>query len=113
MKRTKMKQPPVPPERRETIRQQIMGALEGRTLSAQELSGEVAVSEKDIYEHLEHIQRSSIRGGNTLRTMPAVCKKCGFVFRKRDKLSKPGKCPVCKSSFIEPPLFSLQWGKKE
>lgn len=31
---------------------------------------------------------------------PSECLKCGFVFKKRDRLKTPGKCPVCKSEEI-------------
>jgi hypothetical protein len=38
---------------------------------------------------------------------PAECRKCGFVFQKREKLKKPGKCPICRSESIEEPLFGI------
>jgi hypothetical protein len=33
--------------------------------------------------------------------------KCGFIFRKRDRLKKPGRCPVCHGEHIQDPLFSI------
>jgi predicted Zn-ribbon and HTH transcriptional regulator len=104
MKIQKPKKPFIPMERRETIRQKIISLLADRTVSAKDLSAEVLVSEKEIYEHLEHIHRSVGKG---LTVMPAECRKCGFVFKKRDKMKKPGRCPVCHSELIQEPFFTV------
>lgn len=97
----------MPPERHETIRREIMEVLEGNSLSARDISGNVGVSVRDAYEHLEHIQKTINRKEYRLIVTPAECRKCGFVFRKRERLKKPGKCPVCRSESIEEPLFSI------
>jgi predicted Zn-ribbon and HTH transcriptional regulator len=102
------KEPFVPVERQETVRQKMVSLLEGNALSAKDISADVGVSEKEVYEHLEHIQMTSNRSKYAFVVTPAVCKKCGFVFRKREKLKKPGKCPVCRSEAIEEPLFSIK-----
>lgn len=94
----------MPAERRETVRQEIVNLLEKETLSAKELSGAVRSSEKEVYDHLGHIQKKK---AVSLRTIPAECRKCGFVFRKRERLRKPGKCPVCRSESILEPLFRI------
>ncbi len=101
------KGPFIPVERHGTIRQEIISALEGRTLSAKEISAEVRISEKEVYEHLEHIQRSMNKKEHHLMIKSAECMKCGFVFAKRERLKKPGKCPVCKGELIQEPLFSI------
>ncbi|MBI5407921.1 MAG: transcriptional regulator [Nitrospirae bacterium] len=103
----KNKPEPVPKDRKETIRRQIISALKGKDLTAQELSGEVRVSEKEVYGHLQHIQKSLGAVDYALTVTPAGCRKCGFVFRKREKLKKPGKCPVCRSESIEEPVFRI------
>lgn len=100
-------QPFVPEERHETIRREIMAALEGRTLSAKEISAAVRISEHEVYGHLEHIRKSTSKKSRQLVIKPAECMKCGFVFSKRDRLKKPGRCPVCRRQFIQDPLFSL------
>lgn len=104
----KPKEPSVPVERRETIRQEIITLLEGKTFSAREISACVAVSEKEVYEHLEHIRRTINKREYNLVVTPAVCKKCGFSFRKRERLNKPSKCPVCRHEIIGDPLFSVR-----
>ncbi|HDO22603.1 MAG TPA: transcriptional regulator [Nitrospirae bacterium] len=99
----------VPVERRDTVRQEIISILEGSILTAREISGRVSISEKDVYEHLNHIQISMNRGrGYRLTVTPSECRKCGFVFKKRDKLAKPGRCPICRNQSIADPLFSIK-----
>ncbi|MBI4689740.1 MAG: transcriptional regulator [Nitrospirae bacterium] len=103
----KHKEPSIPAERSETIRQKIISVLEGQTLSAKDISGHVGISEKEVYGHLEHIRRTMNRKDHDLNITPAECRKCGFVFRKRERLKKPGKCPVCRNDLIQEPFFSI------
>jgi len=104
----KPKEPFIPVERHETVRQKIISVLEGQTFSAKDISADVMVSEKEVYEHLEHIQKTLNKRDRNLIITPAECKKCGFVFRKRDRLKKPGRCPVCRGELISEPLFSIK-----
>ncbi|MEK7712428.1 MAG: transcriptional regulator [Nitrospirota bacterium] len=104
----KHKEPPVPIERHETVRQRIISILDGQTLSAKEISGSVSIPEKEVCEHLEHIQKTVNTRDAHLVVIPAECAKCGFVFRKRERLKKPGKCPMCRSEFIHEPLFLIK-----
>ncbi|MEE8328733.1 MAG: transcriptional regulator [Thermodesulfovibrionia bacterium] len=106
----KAKKSPIPVERQETVRKDIISVLEGQTLSAKEISALVKVSEKEVYSHLEHIQRTINKRKQNLNITPAECRKCRFVFKKRDRLKKPGKCPVCHGEFIHEPLFSIRQG---
>lgn len=106
--KNKPKEPFVPIERRETIRQEITDVLKDSVLSAKDISGSVGIPVKEVYEHLAHIQKTVCKGEHHLDVIPAECKKCGFVFKKRERLKKPGKCPVCRSESIEEPLFSIR-----
>lgn len=107
--RKRPKEPPVPSDRPETVRQEITALLRGGgRFTARDISVNVGVSEKEVLEHLAHIQRSLERRGPALVVTPAECRRCGFVFRKRDRLKKPGKCPACKGQSIEEPLFSIE-----
>ncbi|MBI5074018.1 MAG: ArsR family transcriptional regulator [Nitrospirae bacterium] len=108
VKKQKPKEPFVPAERHETIRKDILSLLLERTLSAKEISAEVHISEKDVYEHLEHIGRSTHKTGHHLTVIPAECSKCGFVFIKRERLKKPGRCPICHGEKIQEPLFVIR-----
>jgi transcriptional regulator len=103
----KHKGPFVPQERRDTIRQGIISVLTGRSLSAREISAEVGISEKDVVDHLGHIRIAVRKSRERLMIVPAECKKCGFRFKKRERLNKPGKCPICRSQQIQEPRFSI------
>ena len=103
----KHKGPFVPQERRDTIRQEIISVLTGRSLSAREISAEVGISEKDVVDHLGHIRIAVRKSKERLMIVPAECKKCGFRFKKRERLNKPGKCPICRSQQIQEPRFSI------
>jgi len=107
-KKTEPAEPSLPVERTETIRRRIMSLLERTLLSAKDLSKEIMVSEKDIYDHLEHIRKTSGKRDGHFIITPAECRKCGFRFKKREKITKPGKCPICKSELIQEPYFSLK-----
>jgi transcriptional regulator len=107
VRRQKPKEPFVPAERHETIRKEILSLLLDQYLSAKEISGEVHISEKDVYDHLEHIARSTHKTGHHLTVISAECTKCGFVFKKRERLKKPGRCPVCHGEKIQEPLFAI------
>ena len=105
------KEPFVPVERHETIRRQIMDILAGKILSAKEISGQIRIPEKEVYEHLEHIRKTINKKEQTLTVTPSECLKCGFLFKKRERLKKPGKCPVCRSELIQNPIFSIKTGR--
>lgn len=102
------KEPPLPSERHETIRREIMHMLQQGMRSAREISSEARIPEKDVYFHLEHIQKTAHKTDRHLHVQPAECLKCGFAFAKREKLKKPGRCPVCRSELIQEPLFTIK-----
>ena len=104
----KAKEPSVPLAMQETFRREIFSALTERPHSAKELSSEIRLSEKEIYDHLEHVRKSMNKSARQLIVTPAECKKCGFVFSKRERLKKPGRCPVCRGEAIYEPLFSIE-----
>jgi predicted Zn-ribbon and HTH transcriptional regulator len=102
------KEPPMPVERYDTIRKYMIALLEEQTMSARDISAAIRISEKEVYEHLEHIRKTLNKDNAHLKVEPAQCEKCGFSFTKRGRLKKPGKCPLCRSSLILPPLFSIK-----
>ncbi len=101
------KQPPVPPERQESLRRQLAGLLEDGPLTALEISGALSIPEREVYSHLEHLQRSLRGAAKELAVHPARCNRCGFVFSKRERLKKPSRCPACREQSISPPQFEL------
>ena len=109
MSRPDRKGPRAPMARDETVRQEIVSVLEDYgPFTARELSTEVRVREREVHEHLEHIRRSLEKTGKRLEVTPPECRKCGFVFADRKRLTKPGKCPSCRSTSIEAPAFKVR-----
>jgi transcriptional regulator len=101
------KEPPEPLERYNTIRKYIISLLEEYCISAKDILTYLRISENDVCDHLEHIRKSMNKANRHLNLTPAQCEKCGFVFTKRGRLTKPGKCPACYSTLIRTPLFSI------
>jgi transcriptional regulator len=87
-----------------------MAFLQQRAVTALEISAAVRLPEREVYEHLEHIHRSLSRTGHPLVVIPSACRKCGFVFTKRDRMKRPGRCPVCRNEALEDPLFLIEEG---
>lgn len=112
MKDMKRDKEPAPIEATETIRREILAAIEQGPLSARDISGTVGISEKDVAGHLEHIRASLHRAGRALAVHPAECLRCGFLFEKRSRLTTPGRCPVCRSESVQPPLFSASLARR-
>jgi hypothetical protein len=94
-----------------TIRQSIIFVLKEQEVTAKEISQAVGIREKEVYEHLAHIARSRTLGGKFVHS-PSTCKGCGFVFKKRDRLTPPGKCFLCRSEAITPPRFTIRTTKE-
>lgn len=93
----------IPEERNETIRKEIIDILKGPKQTVGSISKLVRKQEKDIVEHLNHICKSE-----NVIIEPAECIKCGYVFEGRVKVKKPSKCPKCKSTYIDDPMFSIR-----
>jgi hypothetical protein len=102
----------VPEERYETLRRRIIALIKEKPFSGKELSGAIRIPEKDVYDHLEHIRKTMNKGEYRLVVQPARCSRCEFVFRKRVRLKKPGKCPLCRSESVTEPYFSLEKSEK-
>jgi predicted Zn-ribbon and HTH transcriptional regulator len=94
-------------EATQTIRARLKAELLREPGTAHELSARVRVSEKEIPGHLEHLEKSLKAEGSVLEVQPASCIACGFSFKKRERFSKPSRCPKCGSERIDPPVFSI------
>ncbi|MEN8687413.1 MAG: ArsR family transcriptional regulator [Desulfuromonadales bacterium] len=102
-----MTEPPPPPQRQRTPREMILQALAEGPLSARDLSQRVGLSEREVTGHLRHLQKSLKNSARRLQLTPPRCLDCCFVFQKRERLTRPGRCPVCRSTHLSEPLFSL------
>lgn len=92
-----------------TRRQRIIKLLEERDYSVSELAMMLDMrgkgSKKAVLEDLKAISKILKREGKILLIQPAVCRKCGFIFRA--EINIPSKCPRCKSQWIEEPRFKI------
>ena len=95
-------------DNRQTIRQEIIDLLSSEELTIRDLSQAVSLPEKEIVGHLGHIERSLQRQGKKLLITPYECITCGFVFDKRTRFTKPGRCPSCKNSHIQVAGFCIK-----
>jgi hypothetical protein len=92
----------------QTIRRQLIELLSAGTCGVRELSQELHQSEKEIYDHLEHIERSLKASGKRLVIEPSACLSCGFVFEHRTRPQPPGHCPQCKKTRIRRPRYAIR-----
>lgn len=90
-----------------TIRQQIVTLLEAHALSSMELAQELGILEKEVVQHLGHVRQTVAATGRKLRIIPCRCRKCNYLFKERRRFSRPGRCPQCRNSFLEPPRFTI------
>jgi len=90
-----------------TIRKEIAQLLSEDDLSARDLSQAIGIREKDVYHHLAHVARSVAARGKKLIILPFKCLACGYVFEERKRYTRPGRCPRCKKTHVEVPLYRV------
>ena len=90
-----------------TIRQRIIDLLRQEAMTALDISQAVRVAEKDVYRHLAHIEKTMAGQGRKLTFSPSTCLACGFTFTHRRRLTRPGRCPQCRNTRINHPLFRI------
>jgi predicted Zn-ribbon and HTH transcriptional regulator len=90
-----------------TVRQELLERLRRGPATLRELARELGLREAEAAEHLRHAMRS-LDPGHCLVEDPAACLGCGFSFRKRDRLTSPGRCPRCRSERIRPAVFRVE-----
>lgn len=76
--------------------------------SARDLSVAVRIPEKDVPLHLEHLERSLKKTEESLVILPAECAGCGYVFQRRTRFTRPGKCPECGATRVDAPEFVIR-----
>ena len=64
-----------------TIRQQLIEILSEGEFTAIDLSQDVGIGEKEVYEHLPHIALSVASQGKKLVIASSRCLKCGYVLK--------------------------------
>jgi hypothetical protein len=91
----------------QTLRRQITALLHDQEMDARDLSRELGLKEKEVYEHLAHVERSVAAAGGRFIMTPSRCLLCGYVFADRRRLTRPGRCPRCRRFKIMNPTFRI------
>ena len=89
------------------FRRDLVPLLLDQKMTLSEIARAVHETPKDVIDALTHLAKSSKHAEFELVVTPAECRKCGFEFRT-DKLSRPGKCPECKGTWIYEPIFEVK-----
>jgi hypothetical protein len=95
-------------DRAKTLRQAMILLLETGQVSARDLSKALKIQEKQVYDHLAHIERTLKAKGRKLVISPSKCSSCDYVFSDRKKFARPGRCPECKRSHISAPEYLIR-----
>jgi len=90
-----------------TTRQQMIAILSENDMSARELSQAIGIREKEVYEHLPHIARSAAAQRKKVIIRPSYCLMCGYVFQERKRFTRPSRCPRCKRSHLQEPMYRV------
>jgi transcriptional regulator len=90
-----------------TRRQEITEVLRNGTASLQDIAVILGVNIKAVFEDIPHIEKS-VRPQEKLVITPAECRRCGFIFKDRQKIRTPSRCPKCKNVRIKDPVFRIE-----
>jgi predicted Zn-ribbon and HTH transcriptional regulator len=88
------------------FRKALADHLLNAPMTVAEIAREAGVPMKAVADDLAHVARSLRHGGRRLVVHPAACRKCGFTFGP-DKLTRPGKCPECKGTWVSEPRVEV------
>jgi predicted Zn-ribbon and HTH transcriptional regulator len=90
-----------------SLRRSIIALLSDHEMDVRELSQELGIKEKEVCEHLVHVERSVAAARGKFILTPSQCLLCGFVFEDRRRLTRPGRCPRCRRSKLQNPSFRI------
>jgi predicted Zn-ribbon and HTH transcriptional regulator len=81
------------------FRKDLFSILSVEPRSVSSLARQLGLERGDVEDDLWHLIRSARAAGHRIVIQPARCRTCGFTFGE-DKLSKPGKCPDCRGTWL-------------
>jgi len=91
-----------------TPRQRIMELLTGTRLATHQLAQMLAIPERQVEDHLFHVVKSITRDKTSRFVLePSRCQDCDFVFCDRRRLTRPSRCPHCRSEGITAPRYGI------
>jgi predicted Zn-ribbon and HTH transcriptional regulator len=92
-----------------TARQRLTQLLANAPHTARELAAALDMPEREVEDHLQHIVKSLHRDqARRFLLHPSGCEECGYLFRDRSRLTRPSRCPRCRSEAITPPRFEIR-----
>lgn len=92
------------------FRKDLLTLLSVQPRSVSSLARDLGLTRGDVEEDLRHALRSAKAAGHQVVVIPARCRACGFTFDDQ-KLSKPSKCPACRSTRLYEPQISIERGE--
>ncbi len=90
-----------------TFRKDLRTVLATTRRSVSSIARELGLKRRNVEEDLRHAIRSARAAGHHVMIELARCRACGFTFGE-EKLSKPGKCPACRSTWLYEAQISIQ-----
>ena len=96
----------LPPER--TPRQRILDLLTDTRMTTDQLARMLGIPERQVEEHLVHVVKTVARDRSRRFILePSMCLDCEFMFRDRTRLTRPSRCPQCRSEGISAPRYGI------
>ncbi|MDH5668271.1 MAG: hypothetical protein OEY86_09700 [Nitrospira sp.] len=95
-----------------TVRQRMTDLLFDARRSSYQLAQLLGIPERQVEDHLSHVVQSVARDRTRRFVLePSTCTDCGYVFRDRKKLTKPSRCPSCRSEGVTAPRYGIELRK--
>jgi len=73
-----------------------------------DISKAVGIRERSVYEHLPHIAQTVAAQERTFVLHPSECLDCGYVFKKRERFTRPSRCPKCRGTHLQRPAYEVR-----
>ena len=88
-------------------RKDLLNILTRQPRSVSSIARDLRLKRADVEDDLRHLIRSAQAAGRRVIVVPARCRACGFTFGE-DTLSKPGKCPACRGTWLYEAQISIE-----
>ncbi len=89
------------------FRKRLIDMLLGNPMAVSQIAQLVDESPSRVADDLNHLLRSLKHTEYKAVVEPARCRACGFHFSEQ-KLTKPSKCPECKSTWVQEPKIGIE-----
>ena len=89
------------------FRKRLIDMLLGNPMTVSQIAQLLDESPSRVADDLNHLLRSLKHTDYRAVVEPACCRACGFHFSEQ-KLTKPSKCPECKSTWVQEPKIWIE-----